>query len=68
MVKLMTGMLAIFASLSVAPSWYQQPTAKAYEWIDHSTVTYKQLQKTQHCYAWVSLGEEKQKSLKQDRK
>ena len=64
----MTGMLVIFASLSAAPNWYQQPAKKAYEWVDHSTTTHKQLQKTQYCYTWVSLDEQKQKGLQQDKK
>jgi len=68
MVKLMAGVLTIFASLAMTPSWGKQTTAKAYEWIDSSTITYEQLQKTQHCYTWVSLGEEKQQKLKQDKK
>ena len=68
MVKLIAGMLTIFASLSAAPSWEHKTTRKAYDWVDHSVITYKQLQKTQHCYTWVPLGEEEQKSLKQDKK
>ena len=68
MVKSMAGMLAIFASLTMTPNWGHETTKRTYNWIDNSVVTYEQLQKTQHCYTWVSLGEEKQQKLKQGKK
>jgi len=68
MVKLMAGMLAVFASLSMAPSWEKKATAKTYEWLEEPAVSYEQLQKTRNCYIWVALGEEKQEILKQDTK
>ena len=67
MVKLMAGIVAIFASLSMTPDWGKQ-TKKTYGWHDNSIVTYKELQKTQNCYTWVSLNEEEQQKLKQDKK
>jgi len=68
MLKLMAGVFAIFASLSMTPSWGHETTKRAYDWVDHSVVSYEQLQKTQHCYTWMPLGEEKQQKLKQDKK
>jgi len=68
MVKLMAGVLAIFASLSMSSGWEQKTTKKTYEWHDSSVVSYEELQRTQNCYTWVSLGEEKQEALKQDKK
>jgi len=64
----MAGVLAVFASLSIAPNWEQQTTKKTYNWVDHSVITYEQLQKTQHCYTWFALKEKGQKSLQQDKK
>ena len=68
MLKLMAGVLAVFASFSATPNWGQQTTMKTYEWVDNSVITYEQLQKTQHCYTWAPLAEQKQKGLQQDKK
>ena len=68
MVKLMTGIFAIFASFPITPNWGEQATKKTYEWVDNSVVSYEQLQKKQHCYTWAPLAEQKQKGLQQDKK
>jgi len=68
MVKLMAGIVAIFASLSLTPSWEQPTSTKTYDWVDETIMSRKQMQKTQHCYAWVSLEKKAQEKTEKDKK